>query len=85
MTLKDNMTTTFNAHGKLLLTGEYFVLDGALALALPCKLGQSMSIQPFESHDSVLKYFFNEKGCKLWPIRTSPLIISLKPSFQSPI
>jgi hypothetical protein len=32
----------FHAHGKLLLTAEYFVLDGALALALPVRLGQSL-------------------------------------------
>lgn len=31
------------AHGKLLLTGEYLVLEGASALALPLKLGQSFS------------------------------------------
>ncbi len=36
------MTKHFHAHGKLLLTAEYFVLDGALALALPVKLGQSL-------------------------------------------
>ncbi len=34
----------FYAHGKLLLTGEYFVLDGALALALPCKFGQHLTL-----------------------------------------
>lgn len=28
------------SHGKLLLTSEYFVLDGALALAVPTRLGQ---------------------------------------------
>ncbi|MEZ4959958.1 MAG: GYDIA family GHMP kinase [Saprospiraceae bacterium] len=38
------MNQTFHAHGKLLLTGEYFVLDGALALALPVKLGQSLTV-----------------------------------------
>jgi mevalonate kinase len=32
----------FNAHGKLMLTGEYFVLDGANALAFPTKKGQSL-------------------------------------------
>lgn len=32
----------FHAHGKLLLSAEYFVLDGALALALPVRLGQSL-------------------------------------------
>ena len=32
----------FQAHGKFLLTGEYLVLKGALSLALPLKLGQSL-------------------------------------------
>jgi mevalonate kinase len=32
------------AHGKLLLSGEYLVLNGAKALALPTVLGQSMQI-----------------------------------------
>ncbi len=36
------MSNHFHAHGKLLLTAEYFVLDGALALALPVRLGQSL-------------------------------------------
>ena len=36
---------TFHANGKLLLTGEYFVLDGATALALPTKLGQSLLVE----------------------------------------
>lgn len=34
----------YYANGKLLLSGEYFVLDGALALALPTKLGQSLEL-----------------------------------------
>lgn len=34
----------FFAHGKLLLTGEYAVLDGALAIALPTQYGQEMHI-----------------------------------------
>lgn len=36
----------FYANGKLLLTGEYLVLDGALAIALPTKLGQSLTVEP---------------------------------------
>jgi mevalonate kinase len=35
----------YQAHGKFLLTGEYLVLKGALALALPLKLGQSLSVE----------------------------------------
>lgn len=36
------------ARGKLLLTGEYFVLDGAQALALPVQYGQTLRVFPFE-------------------------------------
>ena len=35
----------YQAHGKFLLTGEYLVLNGALALAIPLKLGQSMMVE----------------------------------------
>lgn len=31
-------------NGKLLITGEYFVLDGAAALAIPTRLGQEMEV-----------------------------------------
>lgn len=36
---------TFYSNGKLLLTGEYVVLDGAMALALPTKFGQNLIIE----------------------------------------
>lgn len=35
---------TFYSHGKLLLTAEYVVLDGAKALALPTKFGQTLTV-----------------------------------------
>lgn len=35
----------FRANGKLLLSGEYFVLDGAISLAVPTKLGQRMTVK----------------------------------------
>jgi mevalonate kinase len=60
------MIETFYAHGKLLLTGEYFVLDGALALALPCKLGQSMCVQDFENSDSILKWKSLNHENQIW-------------------
>ncbi|AXT20982.1 GHMP kinase [Flavobacteriaceae bacterium AU392] len=37
---------TYKSNGKLLLTGEYVVLDGALSLALPTKFGQSLTVNP---------------------------------------
>jgi mevalonate kinase len=37
----------FFSKGKLLLTGEYAVLDGASALALPTRMGQSLEVETF--------------------------------------
>jgi mevalonate kinase len=39
------MKQTFYSNGKLLITGEYLVLDGAKAFALPTKFGQSLIIE----------------------------------------
>jgi mevalonate kinase len=38
------MEKTFYSNGKLLITGEYLVLDGAKALALPTKYGQYLTV-----------------------------------------
>ncbi|MGB1242633.1 MAG: GYDIA family GHMP kinase [Chitinophagales bacterium] len=38
------MSHNFHSNGKLLLTGEYYVLEGAKALAVPTKFGQSLEI-----------------------------------------
>ena len=35
----------YYSHGKFLLTGEYLVLKGALAMAIPLKLGQSLTVE----------------------------------------
>lgn len=42
------MSLIYHSNGKFLLTGEYLVLKGALALALPLKLGQSMTVETFQ-------------------------------------
>lgn len=39
------MKKTFYSNGKLLLTGEYLVLDGAKSLALPTKYGQNLIVE----------------------------------------
>lgn len=39
------MKKSFHSNGKLLLTGEYVVLDGATAIAIPTKYGQSLHIK----------------------------------------
>ncbi|SHG90510.1 hypothetical protein SAMN05444372_111126 [Flavobacterium micromati] len=39
------MKKTFYSNGKLLITGEYLVLDGAKAFALPTKFGQNLIVE----------------------------------------
>lgn len=46
----------FFGHGKILLSGEYFVLDGALSLALPTKVGQSLSVKYTPSFSPTLSW-----------------------------
>ena len=43
------MQQTYYSNGKLLITGEYLVLDGAIALALPTKTGQNLVVSPGEN------------------------------------
>lgn len=43
-------TQTFYSNGKLLITGEYVVLDGAKALALPTKFGQNLVVTSGINH-----------------------------------
>ena len=46
--------THYKSNGKFLLTSEYLVLKGALALALPLKLGQSLDVQTLETDNDEL-------------------------------
>jgi len=43
------MQQEFYSNGKLLLSGEYAILDGALGLAIPTKYGQSLTVKAIES------------------------------------
>ncbi|MBW2936847.1 GHMP kinase [Aureisphaera sp. CAU 1614] len=52
---------TFYSNGKLLLTGEYVVLDGAKALAIPTKKGQSLKVDTSEKNGIHWKSL-DEKG-----------------------
>lgn len=38
----------YYSNGKLLLTGEYLVLDGATSLAIPTKYGQSLTVESID-------------------------------------
>lgn len=52
---------SFYSNGKLLLTGEYAVLDGALSLAVPTKLGQALEIESIDE-PKLIWNSFDEKG-----------------------
>jgi mevalonate kinase len=55
---------SYYSHGKLLLTGEYVVLDGALAMAVPSIYGQSLDIEKGQDH--ILKWTSLDENGKAW-------------------
>ncbi|MCA1965108.1 MAG: GHMP kinase, partial [Flavobacterium sp.] len=55
-------TQTFYSNGKLLITGEYVVLDGAKALALPTKFGQSLVVKSGINHQIKWTSFDSDKS-----------------------
>lgn len=54
----------FHSHGKLLLFGEYAVIDGAKALAIPCKKGQTLEIKPHRGSDLIWECY--DENDELW-------------------
>lgn len=71
MMKKSNLTSNsldqnFYGHGKLLLTGEYFVLQGAKALALPTTVGQSLTVKYSQSFNPKLYWKSYDVHGDLW-------------------
>lgn len=58
------MKKTFYSNGKLLITGEYVVLDGARALALPTKFGQNLIIE--ESENDLIHWKSHDQDGSIW-------------------
>tara|TARA_B100001175_G_C19514512_1_gene646332 strand:+ start:1500 stop:2399 length:900 start_codon:yes stop_codon:yes gene_type:complete len=56
--------TKFYSHGKLLITGEYMVLRGAEALAIPSKMGQLLEFK--SNHSRTLKWESWDHKNQLW-------------------
>ena len=55
---------SFHSNGKLLISGEYLVLDGALSLALPCKFGQSLNFT--EDSNGTLEWISKDMNDTIW-------------------
>lgn len=75
----------FFSPGKLLLTSEYFVLDGALALAVPTILGQEMTVTDLQDDDSLIIWEANHENIgwlnvtidyKNWTVKKSNIVDS---------
>ena len=56
----------FFGHGKLLISGEYFVLDGAQSLALPTRHGQSLSVKYSPSFSPKLSWKSYDVDGRCW-------------------
>ncbi|SFI82376.1 GYDIA family GHMP kinase [Olleya namhaensis] len=69
---------SFYSHGKLLLTAEYVVLDGAKALAVPTVFGQHLTVTPIKTPHIDWTSFDNHNNVWFSDIITIADIISLK-------
>lgn len=58
------MKKKFYSNGKLLITAEYVVLDGAKALALPTKFGQSLIVE--ETLNKVINWTSYDSDGSIW-------------------
>ena len=63
---------TLHAHGKLLLTAEYAVLDGAFALAIPTALGQKFSFKKTPSSNFSISWKSFDNEGNIWLDTTYP-------------
>lgn len=57
---------TIKLNGKLLISGEYVVLDGALSLALPTKFGQIIRFENKSENHSILFWEARKNDHSLW-------------------
>ncbi|PHS51184.1 MAG: GHMP kinase [Lutibacter sp.] len=73
----------FYSNGKLLLTGEYFVLDGAKSLAVPTSCGQDLIVEPIHESHLIWNSYTNEGDCWLEAIFDVPKLRLVSASFNS--
>lgn len=60
--MSSEVSTTIFSPGKLLLTSEYVVLDGALALTVPTKLGQTLVVREAQDTNSLISWNAQHRG-----------------------
>jgi mevalonate kinase len=73
----------FYSNGKLLLTGEYVVLDGAKALAVPTKFGQDLTVEVVEENQLIWSSFTVEGDCWFEAVFDLPKLRLSQATFNS--
>ena len=58
------MTTQYYSNGKLLISAEYAILDGATGLALPTRYGQSLTVS--RNNNSQLNWVSKDHNGSVW-------------------
>jgi mevalonate kinase len=76
---------TFYSNGKLLITAEYLVLDGAVALALPTKFGQNLEVKNGNNKEIIWKSFDADKSIWFDEIISFEEIINKQINLNNPI
>ncbi len=75
----------FYSNGKLLLTGEYLVLEGAKALALPTKFGQDLEVISIKEPQLIWGSFDLNGNCWFEAIFELPKLRLISATFDSDI
>jgi mevalonate kinase len=63
--MKSGVSGAYSSSGNLIISGEYFVLIGAKALAVPLKYGQQMRVECIEDTHQMIKWEAFESG-EIW-------------------
>lgn len=77
------MTNNYYSNGKLLLTGEYFVLNGAKSLAVPTKYGQDLSVESIQEPQLIWQSFAENGECWFEAIFDLPKLRLLNATYDA--
>ena len=77
------MLNTLYSNGKLLLTGEYLVLEGAAALAVPTKFGQDLKVEKIKESQLIWGSFTNTGDCWFEAVFELPKLRLVNATFNS--
>lgn len=73
----------FYSNGKLLLSGEYLVLDGAKALAIPTKFGQDLEVISIKESQLIWGSFTEQGNCWFEAVFELPKLRLVSATFES--